>query len=59
MTYKDSDKEPKDYLGKFTKDKVIQNLVGTDKPLIGYWWKHRTISTSIKRSMGRLYYSFY
>ena len=32
--YKDSDQRTKDYLGKFTKDKVIQNLVGTDKPLI-------------------------
>ena len=34
MTYKDSDQRTKDYLGKFTKDKVIPNLVGTDKPLI-------------------------
>jgi len=32
--YKDSDQRTKDYLSKFTKDKVIQNLVKTDKPLI-------------------------
>ena len=32
MTYKDSDQRTKDYLGKFTKDKVVQNLIGTDKP---------------------------
>ena len=32
MMYKDSDQRTKDYLGKFTKDKVIQNLIGTDKP---------------------------
>ena len=34
MTYKDSDQRTKDYLGKFTKDKVVQNLIGTDKPII-------------------------
>ena len=27
MTYKDSDQRTKDYLGKFTKDKVVQNLM--------------------------------
>ena len=33
MTYKDSDPRTKDYL-EVSKDKVIQNLVGTDKPSI-------------------------
>ena len=32
--YKDSNQRTKDYLDTFNQDKVIQNLVGTDSPVI-------------------------
>jgi len=34
MKYKNSNQRTKDYLSKFDKNKVLQNLVGTDTPII-------------------------
>ena len=59
IMYKDSNQRTKDYLDKFNQDKVIQNLVGTDKPLIFDIGANIGQTIETKRSMGRLYYSFY